>query len=232
MEQGFNKMNWPKYLLDRFWEKVKPPETEDGCWIWLGCCSDHGYGTFNNTILGQMTRAHRFSYEFFYGVITPDSLLICHTCDNPSCVNPDHLVAATSKLNMEDCKNKGRNVKGSELWSAKLSEQDVENIINGALNKTFTSAKQVITQFGISRTELCYIFSKKAWVEITDRFSKEDLLKAQYALNVNAKLTPDDIKDIRQRILNGETQPEIAKRYNVHKQTISRINRGIRWTRV
>jgi hypothetical protein len=232
MEQGFNKMNWPNWLLDRFWEKVKQPEKEDDCWLWTGCCNKKGYGAFNNTVLGKMTRAHRFSYEFFYGAIVPNNLLICHTCDTPSCVNPDHLVAATSKLNMEDCKNKGRNVKGSKLWSAKLSESDVENIINGAINKTFTSAKQVITQFGISRTELCYLFSKKAWVEITNKFSIETLLKAQYALNVNAKLTPDDVKDIRKRLNNDELQKDIAKIYNVHPQTISRINHGIRWTRV
>jgi len=230
--ESYNQIGWPQYLLDRFWEKVIPPINQDkDCWIWTGCKSIRGYGTFNNTVVGKIVRAHRFSYELFYGII-PNNLIICHDCDNPPCVNPNHLKTATPKINMEDCKNRNRNVKGSALWSAKLNEEDVEDIIFGALNQIYTSAKQVTSIYNISRTELCYLFSKKAWVHITDRFSKDELIKAQYALNVNATLTPDDVNDIRNRLQNGETQKNIANYYGIQQTAISRIKLGKTWNRI
>lgn len=81
------------------------PEPNTGCWLWSGAMRKNGYGSIsyrNKTI-----PAHRFSYAAFVAPI-PVGLHVCHRCDNPSCVNPDHLFVGTRSDNMIDCSKKGR----------------------------------------------------------------------------------------------------------------------------
>lgn len=76
-------------------------------------CDRGGYGCFREGASGSKTvRAHRFSYELVYGPIPDDKPLVCHRCDNPPCVNPGHLFAATNDDNMADMVAKGRQVRG------------------------------------------------------------------------------------------------------------------------
>lgn len=81
------------------------PVTESGCWIWLGATDRDGYG-YSRTE-GCTRKTHRLSYEVFKGPITL-GLLVCHSCDIPSCVNPDHLWLGTQQENIQDAHKKGR----------------------------------------------------------------------------------------------------------------------------
>lgn len=83
-------------------------QSERGCWEWKGKRNDFGYGIFSAERLGfEGSRAHRVVYEHFVGAI-PDGLLLRHRCDNPPCVNPDHLVPGTPADNMRDMVERGR----------------------------------------------------------------------------------------------------------------------------
>lgn len=76
-----------------------------GCWVWTGRRHPFGYGLISRN--GKPYNAHRLSYEMHVGPIT-DGLWVLHRCDNPPCVNPDHLFLGTQSDNMQDCKIKGR----------------------------------------------------------------------------------------------------------------------------
>jgi hypothetical protein len=87
--------------LDRFWQKV---EKTSGCWNWIAYkLDDRGRFYFN----GKMVYASRFSWYIHYGQFP--ELLVCHKCDNPSCVNPEHLFLGTDMDNHKDRDIKGRN---------------------------------------------------------------------------------------------------------------------------
>lgn len=86
----------------RFWSLVR---ISDGCWEWTGALDKDGYGRhFHRT---GAFKSHRYSYEISVGPI-PDELHVCHHCDNPACVRPDHLFLGTRSDNMRDCMRKGR----------------------------------------------------------------------------------------------------------------------------
>ena len=91
-------------FIERFWTKVDRRGPED-CWPWLGYLDRAGYGTFHYR--RRALYAHRAMLEFTNGLIMP-GLQVAHTCDQPSCVNPAHLVITDQWGNQQDMKAKGR----------------------------------------------------------------------------------------------------------------------------
>lgn len=98
-------------FMERFYNKIVVDHND--CWNWSGSIGWHGYGYFY--VKGKGIRAHRFSYTYHKGEIN-DGLLVCHSCDNTRCVNPDHLWLGTQKDNMEDKIKKGRSgIRGKRI---------------------------------------------------------------------------------------------------------------------
>ncbi len=88
--------------VKRFWKHTGKAQ---GCWPWLAYRDQRGYGTM--TVDYICYKAHRISWVINKGR-DPGDLLVCHRCDNPSCVNPKHLFIGTNSDNMLDCSRKGR----------------------------------------------------------------------------------------------------------------------------
>jgi hypothetical protein len=138
--------------FDRFIEKV---EKTDSCWNWTAGKYRGGYGQFRRLVDGKWTMAktHRYSYEYFKGEI-PKGYLICHKCDNPSCVNPEHLFAGTTKDNVRDCIEKGRKKIGrnpkhrllTKELAVQIREDHKQGMSYAELQEKYTQSKQQISR--------------------------------------------------------------------------------------
>jgi hypothetical protein len=111
--------------------------------------------------------ATRIAYLDFYGE-QPGDLLVCHTCDNPRCVNPYHFFLGTSEDNSHDRHKKGRDYRGSHHHLAKLSEDNVLEILQ--LEGRFTSVV-IAKRYGVSKSAIKAIFQGVNWSHLTGRTS-------------------------------------------------------------
>lgn len=95
----------PEQRIEKFWSRVDKSGDDNVCWIWLGSKNELGYGTVRWEEKTQLS--HRIAYRLAFGDI-PVGLKVCHSCDNPSCVNPVHLWLGTDADNAHDRDRKGR----------------------------------------------------------------------------------------------------------------------------
>lgn len=134
-----------------------------GCWIWSGSKTRHGYGQIRYN--GKQTGTHRAFYAHYVGTI-PAGHIVMHSCDQPSCVNPDHLVLGTAAENMRDMNEKGRtggyrSHLGDRHKKAKLTTADIpvirERIAAGETNAA------IAADYDVSATAIWQIKTGKAW---------------------------------------------------------------------
>jgi hypothetical protein len=145
-------------IENRFWKKV---HKTDCCWTWIGTRKPNQYGAIQSGGVGSKTLlAHRVSYEIHKGKI-PVGMVVMHSCDNPSCVNPEHLSLGTFKENTADMIAKGRKVSvpihGEKNGKSRLNLTQVEYIkgcdkTNAALARELNVSVNCIRSVRIGRT--------------------------------------------------------------------------------
>lgn len=124
----------------------------DQCWPWTGHRLPKGYGTAG--VAGQTRLAHRLVYELAKGPI-PEGMFVCHTCDNPPCCNPRHLVAETPQFNMDDKARKGRHVSGSAVGVIplkKLTDAQLQDTLRRVA--TGETGASIAREFGVNRSTI------------------------------------------------------------------------------
>ena len=153
---------WQRPTGERFWEKVKKT---NGCWEWQGALLDRGYGVFQ--ISGRTVRAHRFAYMLSKGPIA-HGLFVCHLCDNPRCVKPEHLFLGTPQENNQDMVLKGRAryigprnpPRHEQHHKARLGELGVQRlrVVGDALPQIDLAAI-----FGVSKQTISAVLRREVW---------------------------------------------------------------------
>jgi predicted DNA-binding protein (UPF0251 family) len=159
-------------LEKRFLSKVD--KTKDGCWEWTGAKSN-GYGYLWND--GKLKRATHISL-LLVGIVVPSGLYALHKCDNPSCVNPDHLFLGTQKDNLQDASKKKRCgaqispekykngkppvMKGESNPASKLKAEEVEEIRQLYSSRLMTQV-ELAAKFNVSQAMISLIIRNKKW---------------------------------------------------------------------
>jgi len=141
--------------LDSFWNII---DRGPSCWEWPFGKDRDGYGKMR--VNGENKRVHRIAYELAIGPI-PKNMMVCHHCDNPSCVRPDHLFLGTPKDNAHDMALKGRAIQGEQHHSARISREDVIKI-----RLDTRPARTIGSDYGISKTAVERIRKRVTWKHV------------------------------------------------------------------
>lgn len=140
-----------------------------GCWVWQGRSrsgSCRKYGRIK--VDKKVVPAHRYSWELHNGQKIPDGMIVMHKCDNPECVNPDHLMIGTHQQNMNDMVKKGRQSKS--IHERAKGERNGNSKLNASLAKAIyedeRSQRKIAKEFNITQAAVSLIKQKKTWREI------------------------------------------------------------------
>jgi len=150
----------------RFWSKVKIPQDYiNDCWIYQGGTNQDGYAAFQVKV---SLKGHKISYIYYHNkIVPPKGMCVCHNCDNPICVNPNHLFLGTHQDNMDDRSRKGRTHRhiGETNGRAKLVEQEVIDIRKLYDSKKF-SVMDLSKMYGLGWTAMDHLVKRKTWKHI------------------------------------------------------------------
>lgn len=226
----------------RFFERydVSP----SGCWVWNGCRIKMG-GYYYGSIAGQIDGvrytkpgvamgAHRASWILHYGPIPPGAgphgTVVMHKCDNPLCVNPEHLMLGTQRDNIDDMNAKKRgdisglaSKRGSSHRNSALTAEQVQYVLSSSKN-----AVELGAELGVTRHLISNVRCGKTYTEETNSQELRELAKLRKGLsrpgagNPNSKLTSEQVRYIRS---SPKTTYAIAEELGVTQPTVASARR-------
>lgn len=208
---------------ERFFYSV---EKTDGCWNWKASKDKDGYGRFRGDVGGVMYfDAHRFSWAYFNLELIPPNMMVMHKCDNPSCVNPDHLMLGSAQDNSMDMVSKGRAANGlrNARTGTKLNEVQVRAI--AADERRYDA---IAAEYNVQKQCVFDIKNRKTWAHLEDLVIHKNPRGAR-GTERSKSLTEDDVRAIRS---SEETTVALARKYGMSPPTICDIRYRRSWNHV
>ena len=214
-----------RHVQELIHSKIK--KNNNDCWEWQGCLSKWGYGDIRIGPVGNKkhVNAHRAAWLYFKRDI-PESLFVCHKCDNRKCCNPDHLFLGTAKQNQHDMIRKGRKdvLRGDRCPWSKLNEKKVIEILE--FLKKGKNCSEIGRQFGVDRRQISDIKRGRRWKHVGDRAGIRKIKGSGVILN------KEKVEDIKVKLKDGARISDICKQYDVARATIYDIKKNKTWKHV
>lgn len=208
---------------ERFWMSVRK---SDGCWLWQSGKDIDGYGAFQAIQDGVVyKRAHRYSFALHYKHHPPKGLVVCHTCDTPACVRPDHLFLGTDAENMADKMAKGRHrvLFGAEQPRAILTEEQAKAILGDA-----RPYSQIAADYGVHAQTISSLKNRVSWPHLgTEKGVKAPRVSPRKG--VSDRVTPEIVREIRASTMSGKA---LAARFSISPQLVCGIRKRRAWIHV
>ncbi len=135
----------------------------DGCILWIGATARGGYGSM--TVKGKRKQVHRYIFELYTGIKLKPTDFICHSCDKPACIKPDHLMLGDDQLNRQDKINKNRQMQGTDQWRSILDKETIALILE--LSKDGFSGRGIARMLDCSKTVISGILRNKTYKQLT-----------------------------------------------------------------
>lgn len=199
------------------------PVPESGCWLYDGRLTDHGYGIAPRGVSGRSEGAHRAFYRRFKGEIPP-GMCVCHKCDTPPCVNPDHLFLGTNEDNAADRSAKGR-ARGEWNGRTLITEREAMR----ALWAVNVPAGVMARELGVARSTIASIRNGSTWTHLPRPPGPNPLNVIRGERHRCAKLTAEQVMAIRHRRANGERTADLAAEFGISAAHARRLAAGEQW---
>jgi len=210
-------------------------QNQDGCWIWQGGHqSAAGYGMF--WYRGRTIGAHRASWLIFNEGEIPPKHVVMHKCDDRMCVNPRHLRLGTHRDNMQDAVDKGRIAFGGRSARTSLDEMTVAAMRGEFIPGRYGELTRIANKYNVKLSTVSMIIHGNNWkysrVTLGSDPSSDPAHKkaASGANHYKAKLTEENVIDIRTAFALGQSYEKLALQYGVAKPTIAGICSNRTWT--
>jgi hypothetical protein len=205
-----------------FWKKVDCSGGINACWIWIASGRPYGLYRFKD----ESFLVHRLAWRLYNGPI-PGGMVVRHRCHTSLCVNPNHLMLGVQRDNIRDQIERGTFVRGTANGMAKLTDDDVRDIITRyARNEPLRS---IARRYKISQVTASEIGRRVTWQHIDAVTPPSRERRTEGVGNGNHRLSADDVRAIRSRYPK-ENMPTLAKAYGVSLQTISAIVHRRTWS--
>jgi hypothetical protein len=160
-----NRIRARRVFEARFWGKT---DRTGSCWLWLGTRDKDGYGKYGARSITNEILAHRIAWTLTRGEI-PSDMLVCHSCDNPPCINPEHLFLGSPLDNTRDMDKKGRRKshgpRGERAWTSKLNAASVLEIRQKRADGALLTA--LAHEYNVTTQTIWQITSGRAWTHVT-----------------------------------------------------------------
>jgi hypothetical protein len=217
---------------EQFWARADRSGGPNACWIWNGSMTASGYGTAR-VLDGHRRPAHAVAYILTYGE-PAGKVIFCHHCDVRRCINPIHVFPGTHADNSADCVAKNRQAKGERVTSSKLTEAQVNEIRRRVM---YEGIRGLAREYQVSARTIRFIRDGTCWRHLapTDKSIVFEKVLPGTPCGIHhgsAKLTEDDVREIRLRRANGETCRSIALTKGISFSEVSDIARLNVWKHI